>query len=315
MGNKIIIAGCRLYLEKMKNSFEEAALDISVVIVTYNSEKFIKSCLDSIFKQDCACIEVILVDNGSLDKTVAIIRENFPHMLLIENTINLGAAEARSQGINLSKGKWVLVLDCDTVLGGSFLSNILKKTVNLSDKIGMLQPKILNFDKKTIYSCGIYLSWSRRFYDIGLRKHDKGQFDHLRKIFGPCSAAGLYRRKMLDELKEATGYFDRRFFFLVEDVDLAWRAQREGWKCSLVPGAVCYHHGDSSCFDVKKRQLLNFRNRYLMIKKNEGILCYLVKVLPPLFYDLPRFCCLFLTNCFLRRYLFKSPCFINERLK
>ncbi len=281
-------------------------LDISVIIITCNSEKFIRPCLDSVFKQRCQRLEVILIDNGSQDNTIGIIKGSFPGITLIESTVNLGAAEARNWGIKIAKGRWVLVLDCDTILGEDFLINIIKIVDGLPSEVGMLQPKILNLDKKTIYSCGIHLAWSRRFYDIGSQKCDRGQFNRPQEILGPCSAAALYCRKMLEELKEDTGYFDRRFFFLVEDVDLAWRAQRRHWKCLLVPGAVCYHHGNSSCLNAKMRQFLNFRNRYLMVKKNEGILSYLVKILPFVLYDLPRFCYLFFTNCFLRKYLFSS---------
>lgn len=286
--------------------------DISVIVTTCNSEKFIQPCLDSVFKQNKG-LEVILVDNGSEDKTVGIVKDSFPGIRLIENNANLGAAEARNQGIKLAKGRWILVLDCDTVLEDSFLFNIIKTIEGLSSEVGMLQPKILNFDKKTIYSCGIHLSWSRRFYDIGSQKRDRGKFNRPKEILGPCSAAALYRRMMLEELKEDTGYFDRRFFFLVEDVDLAWRAQRRHWKCLLATDAVCYHHGNSSHLDAKMRQFLNFRNRYLMLKKNAGILSYLAKILPFMLYDVPRFCYLFLANGFLRRHLFKIG-YKNEAL-
>ena len=278
--------------------------DISVIVITCNSEKFIRLCLDSVLNQRRSGLEIILVDNGSQDRTIGIIKDSFPGLTLIENPVNLGAAEARNQGIKLAQGRWVLVLDCDTILEDSFLFNIIKIINGLPSKVGMLQPKILNLDKKTIYSCGIHLSWSRRFYDIGSQKCDRGQFNRAKEISGSCSAAALYRRKMLEELKEDTGYFDRRFFFLVEDVDLAWRAQKRHWKCLLVPDAVCYHHGNSSRLDAKMRQFLNFRNRYLMVRKNEGILGYLAKVFPFVLYDLPRFCYLFLANSFLRRHLF-----------
>ncbi len=281
--------------------------NISAIIATCNSEKFIRPCLDSIFKQGRKDLEVIIVDNGSRDGTVEIIKENFPGITLIENTVNLGAAQARNQGINFSKGKWVLALDCDTVLAGDFLSKIIRIIDRLPSGFGMLQPKILNPDKQTIYSCGIHLAWSRRFYDIGSKKYDRGQFSRAGEIFGPCSAAALYNRQMLEEVKEDTGYFDRRFFFLVEDVDLAWRAGKKGWRCMSDPEAVCYHHGESSSLTKEYRQYLNLRNRYLAILKNDGALQYLSKLLPLVLYDLPRLFYLMLVNPFVRSSLFNSP--------
>jgi len=278
--------------------------DISVIVITCNSEKLIRPCLDSIFKQECKVLEVILIDNGSQDRTIGIIKDNFTGVKLIENNANLGAAEARNQGIKLVKGKWVLALDCDALLEGNFFSNIINIIGRLPYNVGMLQPKILNLDRKTIYSCGIHLTWARRYYDVGSRKDNTSQLNREREIFGPCSAVALYSRKMLEEIREDTGYFDRRLFFLVEDVDLAWRARIKHWKCLLIPEARCYHKGDSSCLDPKKRQFLNFRNRLLMIKKNEGAFRYLIKFLPFILYDLPRFCWLFLTNPLLRKHLF-----------
>ena len=281
---------------------------ISVIIVTYNSEKFIRPCLGSVMKQGYAGSEIIIVDNGSRDRTIGIIKDDFPDgITLIENTSNLGAAEARNQGIMLAKGEWILVLDCDTVLEDNFLSSIVKIIGRLPYKVGMLQPKIQDLDKKTIYSCGIYLSWSRKFYDIGSQKYDRGQFNRPREILGPCSAAAFYRRKMLEEVKEDTGYFDRRFFFLVEDVDLAWRARRQSWECLLVPEALCYHAGNSSGIGRKYRQYLSWRNRYFAIRKNERILRYACKILPVLFYDLPRLFYLGITNRFVRNSIFKTP--------
>ncbi|TAM37846.1 glycosyltransferase family 2 protein [bacterium] len=279
---------------------------ISVIIITHNSEKFIRLCLDSVFKQGCSGLEIIFIDNGSEDRTAAIIRDTLPGIMLIENPVNLGAAEARNQGIKLARGEWILTLDCDIILEENFLSNIIKIIDQAPSGVGMLQPKILNLDKKRIYSCGIHLSWSRRFYDIGSQKRDRGQFNKPREIFGPCSAAALYRRKMLEELIEDTGYFDRRFFFLVEDVDLAWRAKIRHWKCMQAPKAVCYHHGNSSLLNKKYRQYLNLRNRYFTIIKNDGRLRYFSKILPFVLYDLPRLCYLILTNRFLREALFKN---------
>lgn len=119
-------------------------------------------------------------------------------------------------------------------------------------------------------------------------------------------AAALYKRKMLEEIKEDNGYFDERFFFLVEDVDLAWRAQRRGWKTIFCPEAVCYHFGNSSGYDKKIRQYLCFRNRLLLISKNERIFGK-IKLIPLFFiYDLPRL--LFLAFNYSRLNVRKEVC-------
>ena len=107
---------------------------ISTVIITFNSEKFIKSCLDSIFTQDYRDFEVIVVDNGSKDGTVDFIKENYPQVTLIENKENLGTCKVRNQGIEIAKGEWILTLDCDVTLEKNFISQILEAIKHLSPK-------------------------------------------------------------------------------------------------------------------------------------------------------------------------------------
>ncbi len=273
---------------------------VSVVIPTFNSRHFIESCLHSAFSQDYSDFEVVVVDNGSNDGTPDLVKNNYPGVILIENGKNLGACKARNQGIEASSGEWVLILDCDVTLCKNFFERIMTFVENYDLRIGSFQPKILDENRRTIYSCGIYLSPLRRFFDIGRGKFGNGRFNFPKYVFGACSAAAIYRRKMLQDIKEDTGYFDERFFFLVEDVDLAWRAQRKGWKALLCPEAICYHLGNSSGFDKRFRQFLCFRNRYYSIIKNEGLRAYVRRVFPLLYYDLPRTMFLLLTNPYMR---------------
>lgn len=275
---------------------------VSIIILTFNSIKFIKPCLDAVFAQDYQNFEVIIVDNGSNDGTVNLIKSNYPQIRLIENRKNLGTAKARNQAIEIARGKWILTVDCDIILKKGFLNNIMSFVKESEDSIGMFQPKILRMDKRTIYSCGIYLSKLRRFYDIGKDKIDNGKFNTSKYIFGACSATALYKRQMLEEIKEDTGHFDERFFFLVEDVDLAWRAQRKGWEALFCPSAVCYHFGNSSHYGKKFRQYLCFRNRYLMIFKNMSFGGKMKLTILSFWYEIFRFLYLLFTN----RYTIKA---------
>ncbi|MFH1519727.1 MAG: glycosyltransferase family 2 protein [Candidatus Omnitrophota bacterium] len=275
---------------------------ISVIVITFNSEKFIGACLDSVFRQDCPGLKVIVIDNGSQDNTRNIIKRSYPQASLIINEDNLGSCRARNQGIELSCSEWVLCLDCDTILEDNFFIEANKIISFAEPDLGMFQPKILKYDKKTIFSCGLHLSWFRRFRDLGRNKVDCGKYNFPKHIFGASSACVFYRRKMLEDIKENTGYFDQRFFFLVEDVDLSWRANNKGWKACLFPNLKCYHVSDSCGLNKKIRQFFCFRNRYYSIAKNEGIPKYLVKILPALFYDLPRILFLLLTNPYVYNY-------------
>lgn len=278
--------------------------EISIVILTHNSVRFIGACLCSIFTQNYQNFEAIIVDNGSSDGTVEFVKENYPRVVFVDNKENLGACKARNQGIEISKGKWILTLDCDIVLEKDFLNKMIRFAGNAEDSIGIFQPKILKVNRKTIYSCGIVFSNLIRFNDIGKGMADNARLDKVKYVFGACSAAALYKRKMLEEIKEETGYFDERFFFMVEDVDLAWRAQKRGWKALFLPDVVCYHYGNSSSSDKSIRQFLCWRNRRFLTKKCQLSLFNLTIIY--LFYDLPRLAFLFIINSCVRNEILSS---------
>jgi len=286
---------------------------ISLIIPVFNSSKFIRACLDSIINQDYQDFEIILVNNGSKDNTLFLIKEFYPEVRVIDNRENLGACTARNKGIEIAGGEWILTLDCDTVLEKDFFKKLVEFADESEGDVGMFQPKILQMDKKSIYSCGIYLSNLRRFYDIGRGRFNNGKFDKMRYVFGPCSAAALYKRQMLEEIKEDSGYFDKRFFFLVEDVDLAWRAQKKGWKAKFCPQAICYHFGNASNFNRKIRQYLCFRNRYYLMIKNENIRNLCTKLPFLFFYDFPRVFSLLLTNAYSLKALREIASFIKSK--
>jgi GT2 family glycosyltransferase len=151
----------------------------------------------------------------------------------------------------------------------------------------------LQANQKTIYSAGIFVSTLRKFFDIGKGKKDSEQFNQAKYIFGVCSAAAFYRKEMLAKTRQASGYFDERFFFLFEDVDLAYRAQDQGWRALFYPDAVCYHQGNSSATPDKTRQYLCLRNRYYVLIKNDVLGRYILALI---IYDLGRFFWILITN-------------------
>ena len=276
---------------------------ISLVILTYNSFRFIAECLKSIRAQGEENCEIIVVDNGSKDATLSFIKEKYPEITLVDNRENAGAARGRNQGIEIARGEWILTLDCDVILGEGFLSSLAQEAGNVTADTGAVQPKIMNMDRKTVYSCGIRLSWLKRFHDIGRNMPDAGRFDAPRDIFGACSAAALYRKEMLLDIRDQNGFFDERFFFLAEDVDLACRARMKGWKAVFSPSAVCYHHGNSSVSSKAFRQYLCWRNRRLMLEKIK--LHKIQSILIFLAYDLPRLCVIFPGNPYIRKAIFE----------
>ena len=112
---------------------------LSIIIVTFNSDKYIRRCLNSVKEQCRFDTEVIVIDNGSQDSTVEILHNEYPSITVARNQVNVGAAAARNQGIYLSNGEWVLTLDCDVVLTDDFIARIIEELNRVPLDIGMIQ--------------------------------------------------------------------------------------------------------------------------------------------------------------------------------
>ena len=292
--------------------------EISVLIVTWNADKFIKACLDSVFSQLEKDLEVIVYDNGSTDETLNILNAYGQNLELIKGGENKGFCYANNQALKKATGEFILTLNSDVVLNPGYI-NHLKEFLKKNEVVGLAQGKCLRMDKKTIDCVGIRISPAIRFYNIGEGELDSAKFAQVRKIFGPCAAAAMYRRKMVEQIKVNGEFFDNKFFFLVEDFDVAWRAARRNWQAYYVPDAVCCHFRDSSNHHSKFRQYLSFRNRFFLLLKNAGPGVFLRWVIFSLVYDLPRLAWLLVSNPYALRALKEmigySPVIIKRRLQ
>lgn len=271
--------------------------EVSVIIVTWNAEKFIKQCLDSVFCQPVNGLEVIVFDNGSKDATLKILEEYNERICLIRGEENRGFCFANNQALAKASGEFILILNSDVVLGDGYLLRLLK-FFKTNSKCGMVQGKFLRIDEKTIDGLGLRLDPLWRLFNVAEGKKDSPDFNKPLEIFGPCAAAALYRAKLVKDISENGEFFDESFFFLVEDFDVAWRARNQGWEGRYVPEAVCYHYRGSSAHRSEFRQYLSLRNRYYLIIKNADFnLAFVVRSFVALFlYDLPRLFFLLLVN-------------------
>jgi len=267
----------------------------SIIIVAYNSERHVRQCVESLLRQDFPDYEIILIDNASKDNTSRIIDEYRGKASVKNNDQNLGFSRAVNIGIGMSRGEYVLTLNPDVILENSFLSEINKGVDRLDKDVGMIGVKILkNNSERVVDSTGLILSRFFRFFDRGSGEIDNGQYDRYTEILGPCAAAAVYKRRMLDDVNMDGEYFDKDFFYLIEDFDIALRARRKGWRCVYTPKAVCYHERNGSSMPYKYRQYFAFRNRYFLIIKNieirPGLIFYFI------IYDIPRFIFLLFVN-------------------
>lgn len=214
----------------------EVSPKVSVVIVNYNGERYLETCLDSLRTQSYTDFEVILADNGSSDGSTDIVQRAYPEVILIQNTTNLGFARGTNEGIRASRGEYILTLNNDTRLDRNFIEEIVRPMIR-EGRIGICASKMLYPDGR-INSTGTCISRSGAAWDRGMSEPDRGQYEKAEEVFGACAGAALYRKKLLDEI----GLFDEDFFMYMEDVDLAFRARLAGWRCVFVPKAIAYHH-------------------------------------------------------------------------
>jgi GT2 family glycosyltransferase len=239
---------------------------VSVIVINYNGKEFLKDCLESIYGQNYHNFELILVDNGSTDGSVQFIKEKFPDTILIENKENLGFAVANNQGIEISRGKYVALLNNDTVVDRDWLKNLVTAAESSSENTGMWAGKILSLENPNIIDSvgGLIISNDGIAKGRGRLERDIGQYDREEEVFIPSACAALYRKRMFDEV----GLFDEDFFAYCEDTDLGLRARLAGWKTISAPKAVVYHHysGTTGKYTSIKAYLVERNHIWLAIK-------------------------------------------------
>ncbi len=251
---------------------------LSVVIVTWNVREDLRECLRSLFDNSGAVpMEVIVVDNASQDGTAEMVRAEFPQVHLIINEQNLGYTKANNQGIRASRGKYVLLLNPDTVV----LPGAIEELVAFAEshpEVGIIGPKLLNPD-------GSIQRSARSLPDLGVglfRNTPLGRlfpnnpfvrrylltdfgYDQVREVGWVSGAAMLIRREVLDKI----GLLDERFWAYCEDVDLCWRAWQAGFKVVFNPLATIIHKiGRSSDQRLVPSLIQHHKSMWLFYWKN-----------------------------------------------
>lgn len=215
---------------------------VSVIVVNWNGRDYLMECLESLRSQTFIDFEIIVVDNGSTDGSVEMIRSHFPDCLIIQNTCNYGFARGNNQGIEKAKGEYIALLNNDAQADCLWLEELVKAAEE-DRRAGMLASKIyLQGSSKVIDNVGhlIYRDGLNR--GRGRLEVDHGQFDKKEEVLFPSGCAALYRRAMLEEV----GLFDEDFFAYGDDTDLGLKGRLAGWKCVYVPGAVVHHRYSQS---------------------------------------------------------------------
>lgn len=212
---------------------------IAVVVPNWNGADFIVPCLRSLQQQTYPDYTIVVVDNGSVDESKDIIRDQFSDVILIELDRNHGFAGGVNQGIRyaLDNHFWGIALfNNDAEADKNWLKELVLAAKS-DQKIAAVTSQFLSINGKTIDSIGDYYSiWGLPFpKGRGMPRQDSTK---LEEVFGASGGASLYRA----DLFRTIGLFDEDFFAYYEDIDVSFRARLAGWKILYQPKAIAYHH-------------------------------------------------------------------------
>jgi GT2 family glycosyltransferase len=239
---------------------------VCIVIPNWNGAEYLAGCLESLRRQSYRDFEVVVVDNGSSDGSVALIEERFPEVALISLEENKGFGAAMNIAIRKQKAAYIACLNNDTEADPGWLAELVA-CLEGHPRAAAATSKLLDLNERgRIDDCGDILTKYFRAYARGRGEADAGQFDDEERVFGASGGASLWRREIVCEL----GYFDEDLFAYYEDVDLSFRANLAGYECWYAPKAIVFHAGGGT----SRRQASEFayyhavRNRWSMIVKN-----------------------------------------------
>jgi GT2 family glycosyltransferase len=236
---------------------DHLAVDVSVVVVSYNGRTWLARCLSALARQEGVRAETILVDNGSSDDSVDFVQRAFPKVRVVALHRNAGFAEANNLGVRASRGRFVALLNNDTEPSDGWLRS-LKQTLESNPWASLAASCIVYMhDTSIIDSVGDGLTrWGGAFKHLHGRPVTEAPA--AREVFGVCGAACLMSRAVFEDV----GGFDEDFFAVHEDVDFSYRAQLLGYRCIYVPEAVVAHAG-SGTLGHRSHQAVFFGQRNL----------------------------------------------------
>lgn len=246
-------------------------LDISIVIVNWNTKKLLLDCLASVFETvKNIAMEIWLVDNASSDGSVEAVRLQYPLVNIIQNRNNLGFAAANNQAFSKMQGRYALLLNTDTVLTQGAVETIYNFMEQYPD-VGMACGQLLNQDGSKQNSFANFPSLASLVFGESLlqllfpqKYPNKQRVKSFPIKVDSCIGACMLVKK---EAMDAVGYLDENFFFFFEETDWARRMKQAGWKVHIVPSARIFHlQGQSVGHNIRSR-LLFYRSRYIYFQK------------------------------------------------
>jgi GT2 family glycosyltransferase len=210
---------------------------VTVIILNWNAEQFLGPCLTALLSQDYPQYQVVVVDNGSTDGSVALVRQQFPAVSVIEHGQNSGFAAGNNVALRQLGTPIAVLLNPDVVAADGWLSRLIAPFLT-DERIGVVGCKLYYGDGRTIQHAGGILRPPQAIPDhYGVNQPDDGQWDQPRDVDYVTGAAMAVRKTVLDQI----GLLDEGYFLYFEEADLCWRAKKAGYRVVYEPGATAVH--------------------------------------------------------------------------
>lgn len=265
-------------------------MDVSIIIVNYNTRELTIQCLSSIYEQTKEIdFEIIVVDNASVDNSCISIKENFPNVLLIESKENLGFGRANNLGVKIAKGKYLFLLNSDTILLNNAIWYFHQFFETLPDtKIGAAGSILLDSELMPTHSSGrfpnivnalkvpLFGYFDRNYFINSFRKEKKEFNNEAYFEIDYVTGADLF---MPHQLYDNIGGFDPCFFLYYEETDLQKRLNYAGFKSVIIDDPKIIHlEGKSNKKPIfsNKTRIIFTKSEFLYFKKHSNLISYLV---------------------------------------
>ncbi len=250
---------------------------VSIVIVNYNGKEWLKICLATLRNITYKTVEIIVVDNASSDESVSYLHKNFPKVIIIESSTNVGFAQANNLGVARATGEYVLLLNNDTKVAPDFLNHMVV-AMDKDESIGVVQSAIfLLEDSKRFDSIGAFFTWTGFLYHFGYNQMYEKMYDKQLFLYTAKGACMLIRKKIIDEI----GLFHPEYFAYFEETDFCHRVWLSGYKVVYEPRAVIWHKmgATSNSLPQANVQFHSYKNRIHSYSVNLGAI-KLLQTLP-----------------------------------
>jgi GT2 family glycosyltransferase len=256
-------------------------MDLSIIIVNWNTKDLLLQCLESVYQTIKRVeMEVFVVDNGSMDGSIAAAKGRFPEVKFIQNEINLGFARANNQALSLAKGRYLLLLNPDTQVKKGAMERLIS-FMDAHPEAGGAGAQLLNSDGSRQNSIANFPSLATELLNKSLlrwffpsvfpgKERNYPEPIEVDSVIGACM---VVKRDAI----EPVGLLDEGYFLFLEETDWCYRMRRTGWKIYHVPQAEIYHfQGKGVEMEKKKARVEYYRSLYRFFKKNRGRLQWFI---------------------------------------